>query len=218
MEPQSETEDYGMWFNHVIRVEDSKMISVDHLWKFVTRGAMVLLSNNQAYVDIVLPVCNTKQNISRDSMMAILIRVKNAVRFKKNIQETLFDTMSPFDLGMFPEEGSPTTMTVTPKPVNRLVLALASPEAGVVFREQPECAKSRPDTSFTAFDIWLAGLSTATYGKIGDASDSDAYRALLDRSLQPHWHGGFELMEDPRVGDAAKKLRGSRTVGGGWHL
>ena len=75
MEPQSETEDYGMLFNHVIRVEDSKMISADHLWKFVTRGAMVLLSNNQAYVDIVLPVCNTKQNISRDSMMAILIWV-----------------------------------------------------------------------------------------------------------------------------------------------
>ena len=207
-----------MWFNHVIRVEDSKMISADHLWKFVTRGAMVLLSNNQAYVDIVLPVCNTKQNISRDSMMAILIWVKNAVRFKKNIQETLFDTMSPFDLGMFPEEGSPTTMTVTPKPVNRLVLALASPEAGVVFWEQPERTKSRPDTSFTAFDIWLAGLSTATYGKIGDASDLDTYRALLDRSLRPHRHGGFELMEDPRVGDAAKKLRGSRTVGGGWHL
>ena len=98
------------------------------------------------------------------------------------------------------------------------MLALASPEAGVVFREQPERTKSRPDTSFTAFDIWLAGLSTAMYGKIGDVSDLDTYRALLDRSLRPHRHGGFELMEDPRVGDAAKKLRGSRTVGGGWHL
>ena len=90
------------------------------------------------------------------------------------------------------------------------MLALASPEAGVVFREKPERTKSRPDTSFTAFDIWLAGLSTATYGKIGDASDLDTYRALLDRSLRPHRHGGFELMEDPHVGDAAKKLRGSR--------
>jgi hypothetical protein len=209
--PFEETfEDYGMWFNHVIKVEDNKMISADHLWQFVTRGAMVLLSNNQAYVDIVLPVCDTKQTLSRDSMTAILIRVKNAEHFEKNIQETLFDMMSPFDLGMFPEEGSPTTVTVTPKPVIRLVLALASPEAGVVFREQPERTKSRRDTSFTAFDIWLAGLSTATYGKIGDASDLDAYRALLDSSLRPHWHGGFELMEDPHVGDAAKKLRGSR--------
>jgi hypothetical protein len=49
-------------------------------------------------------------------MTAILIRVKperpeNAERFKKKIQETLFDTMSPSDLGMFPEEGSPTTGT-----------------------------------------------------------------------------------------------------------
>ncbi|KAF8470276.1 hypothetical protein DFH94DRAFT_697046 [Russula ochroleuca] len=50
--------------------------------------------------------------------------------------------MSPFDLGVFPEEGSPTT--VTPKPVIRLVLAVASPEAGVIFREEPE-RKSLPD-------------------------------------------------------------------------
>ena len=75
------------------------------------------------YVDIVLPVCDTKQNLSSDSMTAILIRVKperpeNAEHFKKKIQETLFDTMSPSDLGMFPEEGSPTTVTVTPKLVN----------------------------------------------------------------------------------------------------
>jgi hypothetical protein len=209
--PFEETfKDYGMWFNHVIKVEDSKMISAEHLWKFVTRGAMVLLSNNQAYVDIVLPVCNTQQNLSSDSMTAILIRVKNAERSKKNIEETLFDTMSPFDLGMFPEEGSPITVTVTPKPVIRLVFAFASPDAGVVFREQPECTKTRPGTSFTAFDIWLAGLSTSTFGKIGGANDLDAYRTLLDRSLRPHLHGAFELMEDPHVGDAAKKLRGSR--------
>jgi len=29
---------YGIWFNHVIKVEN-KMISANHLWKFITRGA-----------------------------------------------------------------------------------------------------------------------------------------------------------------------------------
>ncbi|KAH9991140.1 hypothetical protein BJV77DRAFT_554959 [Russula vinacea] len=98
--------DYGMWFNHVIKIEDGEMFSVEHLWKFVTRGAMILCSNGQKGIDIVLPVCHTKQNLSSDSMTAILIQVKNAERFKKNIHESLFDAMSPFDLGVFPEEGS----------------------------------------------------------------------------------------------------------------
>jgi hypothetical protein len=199
--PFDETfQDYGMWFNHVIKIEDTKMISADNLWKFVTRGAMVLLSNYQDGLDIVLPLCDTKQNLSRDSMTAILIQVKNAERFKKDIQESLFVAMSPFDLGVFPEEGTPTT--VTPKPVIRLVLALASPEAGVAFREEPE-RESDSDT-FTAFDIWLAGLSEATFGKIGD--DLVSYQYLLDRSLRPH--DAFELTDDSLMSDATKKLRG----------
>ena len=39
-----------MWFNHVFKVEDDKMISVDNLWKFVMRGAL-LLSNNTEGID-----------------------------------------------------------------------------------------------------------------------------------------------------------------------
>jgi hypothetical protein len=194
--------DYGMWFNHVIKIEDGEMFSVEHLWKFVTRGAMILCSNNQKGIDIVLPVCHTKQNLSSDSMTAILIQVKNAERFKKNIHESLFDAMSPFDLGVFPEEGSPAT--VTPKPVIRLVFALASPKASVVFRKGAT-RKNHPD-AFTAFDIWLAGLSADTFKQVG--LDLDPYRTLLDRSLRPH--DAFELMDDPLVVDATKMLRGSR--------
>src|SRR6266849_3423851 len=26
---------YGMWFNHIIKIEEKDMISIDHLWKFV---------------------------------------------------------------------------------------------------------------------------------------------------------------------------------------
>ena len=196
-------EDFGMWFNHVIKVEDSKMISVDNLWKFVTRGAMILLSNNPEDIDIVLPVCDTKQNLSRDSMTAILIQVKNAERFKKDIRESLFDAMNPFELGVFPEEGSPTT--VIPKPVIRLVLALASPEVGIAFCEEPAERENGPD-GFTAFDIWLAGLSGSTFGKIDE--DLASYQYLLDRSLRPH--DGFELTDDPLIGDATRKLRGAR--------
>ena len=96
--------DYGMWFNHVIKIEDNKMISVDHLWKFVLRGGMILCANNEDGIDIVLPVCHQEQTISPDSMTAVLIRVKNAERFKKEITESIFDAMTPFDLGILPKD------------------------------------------------------------------------------------------------------------------
>jgi len=37
---------YGMWFNHVIKIENPEMISIDHLWKFVVRGAMILCDSS----------------------------------------------------------------------------------------------------------------------------------------------------------------------------
>jgi hypothetical protein len=98
---------------------------------------------------------------------------------------------------------------VKPKPVIWLAFALASPEAGVVFRERANRKSKRlppnPDP-FTAFDIWLAGLSTETFAQIG--GDLAAYQTLLERSLRPH--DAFELVDDPLVGDVAKALRGSR--------
>ena len=53
------------------------MISVDHLWKFVLRGAMVLCTTNQQGIDIVLPVCHMTQGLGPDTVTAIVIQVKN---------------------------------------------------------------------------------------------------------------------------------------------
>jgi hypothetical protein len=69
-----------------------------------------------------------------------------------------------------------------------MVLALASSEAGVNFPEAPERERHHGDR-FTAFDVWIAGLSTASFRHIDD--DLGAYQKLLDRSLQPH--DAFEL-------------------------
>jgi hypothetical protein len=196
--------DYGMWFNHVIKIEDSEMFSADNLWKFVTRGAMILCSNNQRGIDIVLPLCHTKENLSPRSVTAILIQVKNAKEFGKEVKSTLFDAMGPFDLGVFRVAKDGALAEATPKPVIRLVFALASPEASVVFRGGAT-RKSRPN-EFTAFDIWLAGLSADTFKQVG--LDLEPYRTLLDRSVRPH--DAFELLDEPLVGDGTKKLRGSR--------
>lgn len=50
---------------------------------------------------------------------------------------------------------------VTPKPVIRVVSALASPEPAVVLRDQLEIKRHLDE--LTAFDVWLAGLSDETF-------------------------------------------------------
>ena len=72
---------YGMWFNHVIRVDSCKMLSADNLWKILT-GAMVLCKENQQIVDIVLPVCLVDQNLSKDAGTAVYVQVKNETSYK----------------------------------------------------------------------------------------------------------------------------------------
>jgi len=42
------------------------MINVEHLWKFITRGAMIVCLVNHGGIDIVLPVCVTKGTLSGD--------------------------------------------------------------------------------------------------------------------------------------------------------
>lgn len=188
---------YGIWFNHVIKVEKEAMFSADNLWKFITRGAMVLCSTNKGGVDIVLPVCNTQRKLSRDTVSHILVRVKNSEEYGLDIDETLFDQLNPIKLGLFPDD-------VIPKPVIRIVFALTSGEAGVTFSQVrgPELHRADP---FTAFDVWFAGLSTATFKHIDE--DLDSYRTLLERSVRPH--DAFELLDDREADDETRYWRGS---------
>ena len=184
-----------MWFNHVIRVEDSQLINSKYLWMFITRGAMVSCTHNQEGVDIVLPICLKKQKLSPDNVSAILIQVKNAEKFRDEIDKKLFDGMDPFWVGLF-NKGSSTN------PVIRMVFALASDRAGVLLPERPKRGRSHV-RKFTAFDIWCAGLMS--FKNIG--GDFDAYTKLLDRSLYPH--DTFKLGEttDRHLDDATKNLR-----------
>jgi hypothetical protein len=189
--------DYGIWFNHVIKVQKEKMYSAEHLWKFITRGAMMLCANNQQGVDIVIPICHTKKALSCDSVTAILVQVKNAEKYQSNIDKTLFDGMAPINLGLFPDN-------VVPKPVIRIVFALAAVEAGVHFPEARKRAHHHHD-SFTAFDVWCAGLEAFN----GIEGDLQSYKHLLERSLRPH--DAFDLKDDPKTsGEGHARTRDMR--------
>jgi hypothetical protein len=193
--------DYGIWFNHVIKVEKGNMFSANHLWKFITRGAMILCSDNQAGVDIVIPICHTRQPLSRNSVTAILVQVKNAERFQSTIDKTLFDRMDPVNkLGLFQTDKS----KVDPKPVIRIVFALAALEAGVEFPDVRQRAHHYYD-NFTAFDVWCAGLGNKAFKHID--ADLASYQLLLERSLRSH--DAFDLPNDGKGHDETRQVRGS---------
>jgi hypothetical protein len=173
---------YRMWFNHVIRIRNYDLINIKSLWKFITRGAMVMCADNQRGVDIILPICDPDRNLSRDNVTAILIQVKDDKFFQHRIDKTLFDAMDPYRVGLFNGEDSPL-------PVVRMVLALASDQAGVFF--PPVVEDVHHCGRFTAYDVWCAGLSGDTFKDVDD--DIDSYRTLLERSLQPN--GAYHLEE-----------------------
>ncbi|KAH9990646.1 hypothetical protein BJV74DRAFT_920614 [Russula compacta] len=85
---------YGIWCNHVIKVEERTMFSAEHLWRFIMRGAMIMCADNQG-VDIVIPICQTDQALSRHTVTAILVQVKNDEQYTLKIDKELFDNMDP---------------------------------------------------------------------------------------------------------------------------
>jgi hypothetical protein len=200
-----------MWFNHVIKIEKPEMISIEHLWKFVVRGAMILCATNQEGIDIVLPVCDVKQNLGPDSVTAIIIQVKNAMKYNATLKGGMFNAM---DTAVIFSEPNSDVISAQPKQkrrkleskeVIRIVFALASPEPAVRFMERP--GKNNHFDGFTTFDIWLAGLSHETFRQI-QSQDLSHYKTLLERSLAPH--DAFKLEDVPQIGDKAKKSRGAR--------
>jgi hypothetical protein len=162
------------------------MFSAEHLWKLITRGAMMMCANDQPGVDIVIPICHTQQPLSRDSVTAILVQVKNADKYQFKIHESLFDAMDPIGLGLFPEK-----LKVVPKPVICIVFALAAVDAGVDFPNTRQRDDHHND-KLTAFDVWCAGLGDNTFKDID--ADLASYRLLLERSLRPH--DAFNLQYD----------------------
>jgi hypothetical protein len=189
---------YTMWFNHVIRIRNTEMINVRSLWKFITRGAMVMCANNQRGVDIVLPICDPSGKLSPRNVTAILVQVKNDKTFKREPKKTLFDAMDPFEVELFSKGDSPL-------PVIRMVFALASDEPGVSFAPVPE--RRHHGGRFTAYDIWCAGLSRDTFNGIDP--DVDSYKKLLTRSLQPHDAYNLSEMKDQYQDDLTINARGS---------
>ena len=173
-------ENSRIWFNHILKVRNMDLMNVRYLWRFITRGAMILCANNQRGVDLVVPICYSGSVLSHRTVTAILIQVKNDTHFGETAHRSLFDGMDPFDIGLFDEKGG------EPLPIIRMVFALASKKP-VVKPHGPQ-RRSHKYRIFTSYDIWCAGIFRKTFPFIKD--DAPAYRKLLDRTcFRGHEYG-----------------------------
>lgn len=83
------------------------MINAENLWKFITRGATMIMCTNKQYdrygADVVLPTCITTGNLSSNTVTVTLVQVKNAERLKYNVDKT-FDRVNLFKVGLISNE------------------------------------------------------------------------------------------------------------------
>ncbi|KAF8262383.1 hypothetical protein EI94DRAFT_1743780 [Lactarius quietus] len=99
----------------------------------------------------------------------MLIQAKNNKNFKYQGDKPLFGCMDPFHVGLFSEDDRSLS-------VIRMAFTLGSDQPGVTF----PAVKGDVDT-FTAYDIWCAGLLPDTFRDIG--SDLEWHKLPFLRSL-----------------------------------
>ncbi|KAI0290147.1 hypothetical protein BC826DRAFT_1028338, partial [Russula brevipes] len=169
-----------IYFNHFIKVHDFKMVEREYLWRLICRGAAVICANNQRGVDIVIPVLMGTV-LHPKFVTAILIQVKNDRSYTDDVSDSLFTEMDPCKVKLFTENAKPPPPR---PPVLRIVLALASEKSAVKGPTFDTRLSSRikKEVDFTAYDLWIAGVSSESFGVIPDTNTQKQYRVLLDRT------------------------------------
>ena len=191
----------NIYFNHFIKVHDFKMVDRKYLWHLFCRGAAVICANNQRGIDIIVPTIMGTV-LRPECIGGILIQIKNDVRFTDTLSKTLFDMMDPFEVNLFSKDDARAPLP----PVLRIVFALASERSGVVARTPPARRSSRLNSQdkFTAYDLWIAGISSRSFGVILDET-CEQYKLLLHRTR--NIFDGYGVVGNNRVKRDEEALR-----------
>ena len=187
--------DAHIYFNHFIKVHDFEVINRVYIWRAICRGAAIICANNQRGVDILIPVLMGKI-LDPKFVTAILVQVKNDASFKDSLCIPLFTVMNPFKIKLFSKnEGKGSELP----PVLRIVFALASQKPIVTAPSVPMRKSPRDkisNSAFTAFDLWIAGVSPESFGVIPDGDTHATYKLLVDRTRnQFNGYGALEEKE-----------------------
>lgn len=182
-------EDSYVYVTHFIKVYDYSVLTDSFIMALAARGVAILCADNQAGVDMILPMVYEGTILRRTNITVIMIQSKNDVKFSTTPHQYLFHLMNPFTLGTFNKQED------NPRPVIRMVYALTArkPIVQVMERGRPRselAAKGKGRGrgrgrssihSFTSFDIWCGHTSSSTFGAIRP-EDNETYRKLLKRS------------------------------------
>jgi hypothetical protein len=150
----------------------------------MARGAAILCANNQRAIDMLIPMVYWDNVLGRHNITVIIIQIKNDKTFTAKPKRALFETMNPYHLHIFDKDDK------HPLPIIRKVFALAAPSPAVVVvsnhgarRGPPRAAKKKPDAAgpFVAYDIWVAGISSVTFGVV-KPTEHEVYGHLLKLS------------------------------------
>lgn len=197
--------DSYVYVTHFIKVYDYSVLTDRYIMALAARGVAILCADNQAGVDMILPMVYEDSVLRRTNITVIMIQSKNNSNFSTTPHRYLFDLMNPFTLGTFNKQDD------NPRPVIRMVYALAArkPIVQVLERGRPTPERAAKDKgkgkdkdngksedngkgkgksqgqssirSFTSFDIWCGHTSSSTFGAIRP-EDNETYRELLKRS------------------------------------
>ena len=172
-----------IYFNDFIKVHNFQMVNRDNLCRLFCHGAAIICANNQHGIDILIPVL-MGIILRPEFMSGSFFQIKNDGSFTDNVDIALFTLMNPFHVGLFSKADE--NLPALP-PVLRIVLALASKKSGVTgpqirVRRSTRLKSKKKKTEFTAYDIWIAGVSSQSFGVIPDEETHVQYRLLLDRT------------------------------------
>ncbi|KAI0260881.1 hypothetical protein BC834DRAFT_503581 [Gloeopeniophorella convolvens] len=163
-----------IWFNHFIRVRSDELINRCYLWRYIVRGAAVCCATGGKGVHFVIPFIYHDAVLASSNVSAILIQVQDDDQFQTSIHPPLFDGIDPFRINLFSQKSQQKSL-----PVIRMVFALGASDSAVEFREPllPQ-ASGVSQHQYTAYDIWCAGATPATFLVIKDA-DQEHYREMI---------------------------------------
>lgn len=160
-------EDCYVFFDHAIRYEVHSTFSPDRVWSIAARGGFIICALGQAGFDLIIIYLKGRV-LQQSSIGYILIQVKNDKAYGSKLHRSLFDNMDPKLLYKDARE----------LPVIRMVFALGSKKPKVAFRTPQSSLHHPPSSSYTSYDIWLAGATSSTFPVI-DVKQEKHYEECL---------------------------------------
>ena len=150
---------------------------------------MIICKDNQLGVDILLPACLEKENLSKDTITAGFIQVKNAEKYKLKVDRGLLDAMHPLSLGLFSEDE-------IPRLVIRVVFALASWQTFPI-RVVMNLITLTSSLHSMHSGVWVCRVILLT--TYAEQTCIQPYQVLLHRSLHPLDTIDLDEVNDPKV-------------------